>query len=579
MNEYRRSGDNINKKFFQFLLPSILSGLAMSLNEFVDSIIVSQLLGTDAMSMVGMASPIMFLFAIISIMIGVGGSTIYAEFAGKQEKRKSEEVFSVVLIFSALISVIISALGIAFIDKLSNWMCGNPELIHEFKPYVITLILSGVLIIPLQIIVSFFPAFGSPQVGTIVNVIANGINLLMDIIYIRFFNTGLKGAAMATFTGYLIGAIFVLVIILMKKIPFPFTKIGKDSVSLLSESAAKGAPGAIGQLGFLIKVSFCNHISMKIGGMAGIATFTLCIQTLSVVSIGMSGVISAMVPIGALLKGQRDFSGLKILLKSVFAVQFIVSLIFTIFFEAFPQFFCYIYNYSGGNAEAAIIGMRIFALMFVFRGSVLVFLYYFQIINRKLYASVISCVDGFAGLIPLVLILTPVFGINGLWMAFPILSILMLVVIVIINLCIARNSNGKYEGVLLLEREERDIPVYDATFIIGKDAISDFAVSIQDFCNNNIGNRKTEVLVALVTEEMLSYVYDHRFNKISIEQIDLLVKIRQDAVMIDIRSIGEPLDPTSAAGDMYTNVDVLRKVATKLDYTYALGMNQTRITI
>ncbi len=579
MREYSRRGDNINKKFFQFLLPSLLSGLAMSLNEFVDSIIVSQLLGASAMSMVGMASPIMFLFAILSIMLGVGGSVIYEEYAGKQEKEKSEKVFSTVMIVSVIISVMIAVTGIVFIDQLSEMMCVDQALIPVFKPYTIILILSGVLIIPLQTVASFFPAFGSPQTGTIINILANGVNLLMDVIYIRFFSTGLKGAAMATFTGYLTGVIFIVVIILMKKVSLPFTKPGREGISLLGESVTRGAPGAIGQLGFLIKVSFCNQISSELGGMVGIATFTLCIQALSVVSIGMSGVISAMLPIGSVLMGQRDFKGLKILLKSVFIVQFVASLIFTVLFEAFPQLLCYIYNYSGEYAKGAITGIRFFSLMFIFRGFILIIMYYFQIVGRKLYASVISAVDGFAGLIPIALILTPLFGLNGLWLAFPVLTILMLVFIIIINLCIARNSKGKYEGIMLLDTEELSVPVFDATFLMGKDTISDFVVSLQDFCRNNIDNKKTEVLVALATEEMLSYVSDHVFDKNAVEQIDLLVKILKDAVIIDIRCIGEPIDPTSAPSVSYTNVDVLRKVATKLDYTYVLGMNQTRITI
>ncbi|MCR4922395.1 MAG: hypothetical protein K5931_00075 [Lachnospiraceae bacterium] len=579
MKEYSRRGYNINKKFFQFLLPSLLSGLAMSLNEFVDSIIVSQLLGASAMSMVGMASPIMFLFAIVSIMLGVGGSTVYAEYAGKQEKKKSEEVFSTVMIVSLIVSVIIAVTGIVFIDQLTEKMCVNQDLIPVFKPYTMVLILSGVLIIPVQTLVSFFPAFGRPQTATIVNILANGVNLLMDMVYISFFGSGLKGAAIATLTGYLTGVIFIVVIILTKKVSLPFTKPGRESLSLLGESVTRGAPGAIGQLGFLIKVSFCNHISTKLGGMVGIATFSLCIQAFSIVSIGMSGVISAMVPIGSVLMGQRDFKGIKILLKSVFIVQFAASLIFTVLFEAFPQLLCYIYNYSGEYAKEAITGIRIFSPMFVFRGFILIIMYYFQIVGRKLYASVISAVDGFAGLIPIILILTPFFGIKGLWLAFPVLSILMIVFIMIINLCIARNSMGKYEGVMLLDTEERNVSVYDATFLRGKDTISDFVLSLQDFCKTNISSKKTEMLVALATEEMLSYVSDHGVNKNAVEQIDLLVKILKDAVIIDIRCIGEPIDPTSAPSEQYTNVDVLKRIATKLDYTYVLGMNQTRITI
>jgi len=579
VTDYKRRGDNIRKKFFQFLVPTLLTGLATSLNEFVDSIIVSQLLGADAMSMVGMASPIMFVFAIVFILLGAGGSALYAEYSGRLEKRKAQELFSIVLVFSIIISVILAVVGVILVDPLCNWMCRNPELIPVFKPYTMILLLSGVLIIPLQILASFFPAFGSPQIGTIVNIMANGVNLVMDVVYIKFFDTGLKGAAMATFTGYLVGIIFIVVMVLMKKISFPFVKLGAIDFHLLLDTITKGAPASISQLGFLIKVSFCNQVAMKIGGMAGIATFTLCIQTLSVVSIGMSGIIGAMVPIGAALTGQRDYKGVRILLKYVLIVQLISSLVFTILFEAFPQFFCYLYNYTGENMQEAIVGIRIFSLMFIFRGFVLIFLYYFQIVNRKVYASIISCVDGFAGLIPIALILVAAYGINGLWMAFPILSMLMLVVIVMINLYIAGKSNGKFRGPLLMETEDSSIPVYDATFMLGKDSTSDVVSLTQEFCNNNIHDKKNSMMVALALEEMLSYTQDHNFSKIPVEEIDIMVKIKSEEILMDIRSIGEPIDPTTATGDNYSNVDVLKKVATKLDYNYVVGMNHTRITI
>ncbi len=579
MTDYNRRSGNINRKFYHFLLPTVLTGFATSLNEFVDSIIVSQLLGPEAMSMVGMASPIIFVFAVVFILIGSGGAALYAEYSGRLEKRKAEELFSVVLIVSIIISVVLAIVGIVLIDPLCNWMCKNPDMISEFKPYTIVLLLSGILIIPIQFLASFFPAFGSPHTGTIVNIIANGVNLVLDVVYIRFFNTGLKGAAMATFTGYLVGMVFIVVMILMKRIPFPFVRVGIKEIPLLCEAAAKGAPASIGQLGFLIKISFCNQIAMEIGGMIAIATFTLCIQTLSVVSIAMAGIIGAMVPIGSALNGQRDFKGLKILLKSVFLVQFVSSLILTVLFEAFPQFVCYIYNYTGENAQSAIVGIRIFSLMFVFRGGVLIFQFYFQVINRKLYASIISCIDGFVGLIPVALILVAAFGINGLWMAFPILAILMLVVIVVINLVIAGRSNGKYQGVMLSEVEDSSIRIYDATFMLGQDVISDFIVFIQDFCNKNIYDKKDSMMIAVALEEMISYTQEHSFSKMPVEEIDIMVKIKPKEVLMDIRSVGEPIDPTTATGEKYSNVEVLKKVATKLEYNYVIGMNHTRITM
>lgn len=54
----------VKKQFFHMLLPAILSMIAISLNEFVDSIIVASLLGSTAMSIVALGMPIMFCFYI-----------------------------------------------------------------------------------------------------------------------------------------------------------------------------------------------------------------------------------------------------------------------------------------------------------------------------------------------------------------------------------------------------------------------------------------------------------------------------------------------------------------------------------
>ena len=86
-------------------------------------------------------------------------------------------------------------------------------------------------------------------------------------------------------------------------------------------------------------------------------------------------------------------------------------------------------------------------------------------------------------------------------------------------------------------------------------------------------------MMALSLEEMISYMLDNKEHSISCDEVDILAKIRADHIMMDIRSIGTPLDPTTAPASEYSNVEVLKKVAQKLEYTYVVGMNQTRIMV
>ena len=89
-----RSGKILNKKFFQFLLPTVLSTVAISLNEFVDCIMVSNLLGQHAMALVNMGTPVMLVFAVIYSMFGTGGAAVFASLSGAHEEKRAGKVYT-----------------------------------------------------------------------------------------------------------------------------------------------------------------------------------------------------------------------------------------------------------------------------------------------------------------------------------------------------------------------------------------------------------------------------------------------------------------------------------------------------
>lgn len=577
MNAFERKSTLVNRKFFQYLLPTILSNVAMSLNEFVDSIIVSHTLGTDAMGMVNLGYPVMFIFAVIYTCLGIGGSVVYAEYAGKQEGEKAKRSLSSVMILALMVSVILTVSALIFFKPLSGTLCKDPALIGEFDPYLRILILSGLLIIPIQIILNCLPALGNPMTGTVINIIANAVNLVMDYVYIQYFHTGLKGAAMATFTGYALGAVVLIFLCFIRKVVIPFTGFGESEIKELPNTCLRGAAPALNQLGYCIKVAFCNSLSFDLAGTLGVNIFTLCMQTVSIISIFIAGIIGAMMPIVAALHGQGDRKGIRMLMKTVMILQFITNLVLVALLELFPGIVLFLYNVKEDMAAPAILGLRIFSVLFVFRGFTLVFMYYFQIIERKTYALLISAIDGFLGIIPVSLILTGFMGVNGIWATFPMVSILLFLGIIVTNLVMVSRSDGKYRGLLLFENDE-EIPVFDSTISLTEEDVVNAAKSLQEFCLRSDMDNSLSVLVALVAEEMGTYTMEQKESK-SLNEIDLLVKVYADKIVMDVRSIGKPFDITSCEADRFSNIDVIRKTASMIEYGYVTGMNQTRICV
>lgn len=577
MSKYERTGTLVNRKFYHYLFPTILSNVAMSLNEFVDSILVSHLLGIDAVGMVNRGFPVMTGFALIYMCFGIGGSVVFAEYAGKQDGEKAKRIFSSIFSITFVISVVITALGLIFLRPLAGVLCREEELIADFLPYLRILVISGVLIIPVQILVTFLPSFGKPAEGTAINIIANVVNLIMDYVYIRLLNTGFKGAAMATLTGYVVGVLILVAMWLSKRIEIPFASFGMAEVREFSSTFFRGAAVAVSQLGYCVKVAFCNNLASTLGGTDGVNIFSLCMQTVSIMSIIIAGILGAMMPLVAALYGQGDRKGVKMLMKTVMIMQFVTNVILVTILDIFPQSVLFLYNVQGDLAVPAAAALRIFSGIFIFRGFMLIFMYYFQIVSRKMYAVIISVIDGFAGIIPLALILTQLFGLTGIWLTFPVLSALLLAGILLTNTIIARRSEGKYSGLLLYEREE-EIPVFDSTIALRKEDIVDAAKSLQEFCKKANVSDKLSALVALASEEMGNYSIEHK-EKRKLDEIDLLLKVYSDRIVMDVRSIGKPFDITACDAEEFSNVDVIRKVASSIDYGYVTGMNQTRITI
>ncbi|MBP5162261.1 MAG: hypothetical protein ILP16_04710 [Spirochaetales bacterium] len=574
----KRNGKIITRKFFRYLIPMVMSTIAISLNEFVDSIIVSQVLGAEAMTLVNLGSPLMLAFAVMYSILGVGGSILYGKYAGEQNPLQAGKTFTMTLLVSFAVALLTTAIGLSAFRPLCNVLCRESSMQDQFMPYIRILLFSGLLIIPLQVIIYFLSSLGRPGLGMAVNLTANGVNLLADYIFMRYLDTGLKGAAMATFTGYLAGILIVVAALLLRKLSFPLRRFGLKDMRLLPAALSRGIAPATNQLGYCLKISFCNTLASMIAGLRGMMVFSLCMQAVSIASIIIAGIVEAMLPIASSLQGQRDFNGIRILLRTVFRVQFLANLAFVILMEVYPQFILVIYNIPDAYRQDALLGLRIFSLMFVFRGFVLVFMYYFQISNRKAYAFIISITDGFAGIIPMAMLMTHIFGITGLWIAFPLLSAVMIVIILGINTVVALRKGNKFHGILLLEREDERIPTYDATIKLDDKSISDSSRELQEFCSQYIRDDTLPVLIAVAAEEMSVYSMSMR-SQTELDEMDILVKIYPQKVLMDFRSMGKPFNIATAHQQGFSNALMLKKIASSEEYSYLIGLNQTRIHI
>lgn len=83
--DFTRSDRILRRKLGQHLLPTMASYAALSLNEFLDSILVSNMLGSKAMAIVNLGMPLMLVYAAVYCLLGSGTATVYAVYLGKRD--------------------------------------------------------------------------------------------------------------------------------------------------------------------------------------------------------------------------------------------------------------------------------------------------------------------------------------------------------------------------------------------------------------------------------------------------------------------------------------------------------------
>ena len=576
--EFLRSDRILRKKLRQYLLPTMASYAALSLNEFLDSMLVSNMLGSRAMAIVNLGMPLMLVYAAVYGLLGSGAATVYAVFLGKRDHDGAGKSLTVSMFTALAVGLLILGMGMLFMHPFANLLCRDASLMPQFVVYFRVLLLSAPFLTTILTFTTMLPSAGYPGYSMIVNVVANVVNIIMDYVYIHVLGMGVEGAAWATLTGYLVGLVFLVVLIMGKKIRVYASRKLKSSFALIAEVLKQGGPDAVTQIGFALQFAFCNATVSTLAGTTGIVAFSLCIQANSIVSVFLGAVMGSSIPLMSLLHGQRDYNGEASILKTSMEWQLVMSAVLSTVLVLFARQTAAIYNIrEAGEVLVAVRALRIYCLMLFLRSAIILYFRYLKVAGFAWYAMIVSALDSFAAIIPIAWLMSRLSGITGFWWAFPMTSAMILVFILIMNLSVASRSDGRYRGLLLLENDESSTPVLDVTIADNPEAISGISEKMQTICEQNGITGRNAVLAALAVEEMAVYITDKNEDK---AYMDILVRLHKGDVIIDFRTLGSAFDPLSDNDeDNWENVRLLRGIATSIENDYMLGMNSTRIVV
>ena len=562
----------LSKKFRQYFFPSIIAAVAMSLSDFVDGLAVSNLLDSTALAVINVCLPLVCLMASVYVFLGAGGAIVYSEYLGKRDEKSASRVITTSLLTALIVGIILMFLGLLFLVPLCNLICPGMVLGQQLVLYTRVLVISTPFFVVVNLILTMLPSAGAPTLSMALNIGANVLNLILDIVFIKGFGFGVEGAAYATLISFSLAG--VVVIFFVRRINLKF---GAFDLSLIKEVAAKGAASSLSQIGFFIKFTFCNAMVSILGGANGLVAFSLCIQTLAIISIVINGAVDTMKPLISFLRSQEDYKGVKYVFEKVCLVTFIASAAFTALLFIYPQAIIYMFNASQAGVMAiAISALRVFSFTILLRTMVIIFMVYTSILGETAYSTYISLFDGFIGIVVIGFVLSRIFGVSGIWMAYPVDAALLIISVYFINRHLMRRYPDRFENIFLIEKGSANVHLFDFALEDRNEDISELSKRAISFCRENGISESLSKKIGLCAEEMAIYTRQHKSKD---DWLNLMLRIEDGKATLDFRSLGLGFDLNEISDkDLEENFKILRSLTPEFEYTYSLGMNNTRFT-
>ncbi len=293
------TNDKILKALFTFAFPIIISTLFQQLYNTADTVIVGHFLGDQSLAAIGACTAIYELLIGFGTGFGSGLGIVAARYYGAQDIKNLKKVVASSLLITLGVTIFIMTLGHFGLMPLLNFL-GTPEsIIEESFSYIWTVAIWSGVLFAYNLLSALLRAIGNSFMPLVFLIISSILNVILDIVFIKYCSLGVRGTAIATVLAQGISALLCLLYICLKtkiliphKKSFSFSKnIYKD---LLEQGFSMALMSAIVSSGSVILQSSINSFGENVieGHISARKIFSLSMIPITAFGVASSTFVS-----------------------------------------------------------------------------------------------------------------------------------------------------------------------------------------------------------------------------------------------------------------------------------------------
>lgn len=411
----------IRPLLYTMAVPLMLSLLVQSLYNIIDSIFVARL-SEIALTAASLVYSIQFLMIAVGVGTAVGLNALLSRKIGEHKIEEACQAATTGLFLMFLTSLIFSIAGIFLSDTIATKMAADPELQALCKQYLsINLVYCWGIFLQtygqrlLQAVGDTFLSMVSLIIGAVLNIILDPI-MIFGLLGCPAM--GIRGAAIATVIGQMVGAIAAL---LFNRFRNPIIHVHLKNYHFRWQDVADiykvGLPTIIMQAIGSIMTFAVNRILLDVSATA-VAFFGIYYKLQNFLMMPINGLGQASIPIVGYNYGDKKFQRVQQAWKILLPTGAIIALCGTIIFWCFPGQLLQLFSASQEMLTLGIPALRIISISFVMATITILCGYFASGLGNGIINMISAAIRQLILLVPCLLIFIKISGISHSWYAF-----------------------------------------------------------------------------------------------------------------------------------------------------------------
>lgn len=419
---------SVKKQFTKYVSQNIAGMVGNSCYILADTFFISVAEGADGITALNLVLPLYSIIFAIGQMIGVGSATRFRILRSRGEDRANAYFYQAVF-FALVFSIPFMAAGISMPGKIMSFLGGDVRITGVGAPY--TRIFMGFA--PFFMWNFIFNAFvrndGAPTIAMWATLCSSLFNIVMDYVLMFPLGMGMAGAALATAVSPVLGMMICSIHFFSKKNTVKL-KIALPSLKYLIKACPLGISAFMGEFASCVTTMVFNMLILKHAGNVGVAAYGV-VANVSLVAVSVfNGISLGAQPLFSSFYGKGDKRSAGQVLRLGMGTAAVLAAAIYMVIALSARGVTDIFNSEKNPqlAECAVQGLRLYFTGFLFAGFNIVGTGYLSAVERVRWAFAASLLRGFIAMVLCAAILASLFGMTGIWLAFPAAELITAVV-------------------------------------------------------------------------------------------------------------------------------------------------------